>query len=256
MNYINKIGNRTIKFFKSFNKISVFLYKTFKYSFTPKWYFRDIFNQSFKIGYLSLPIIGMTAIFTGGALAIQIYIGSSRWSVTDTVPTIVVIGIARELGPVLTALMIAGKIASSISAELGTMRVTEQIDAIKTLSVNPYKYLVAPRFLACLISLPFLTLIFDILGIFGGYLVSITSLKFNAYSYIIKTYDFMKLADFTSGIIKSIVFGIIIGIIGCYYGYNSNKGAEGVGRATVNSVVISSILIFVFNYILTNTFFS
>ena len=198
----------------------------------------------------------MTAIFTGGALAIQIYIGSSRWSVTDTVPTIVVIGIARELGPVLTALMIAGKIASSISAELGTMRVTEQIDAIKTLSVNPYKYLVAPRFLACLISLPFLTLIFDILGIFGGYLVSITSLKFNAYSYIIKTYDFMKLADFTSGIIKSIVFGIIIGIIGCYYGYNSNKGAEGVGRATVNSVVISSILIFVFNYILTNTFFS
>ena len=254
--FFQQIGSKIIIFFNSFVNVLYFFYKSFKFSFTPKWYFKDIFVQIFKIGYLSLPIIGMTALFTGGALAIQIYIGSSRWSIVDTVPSIVIIGITRELGPVLTALMITGKIASAISAELGTMKVTEQIDALKTLSVNPYKYLIAPRFLASLISLPILTFTFDILGIFGGYLVSVLKLNFNSSTYIIKTYDFMKFEDFFSGIIKSIIFGIIIGIIGCYYGYNSDKGAEGVGKATTNSVVVSSILIFISNYILTNLFFS
>ena len=198
----------------------------------------------------------MTAIFTGGALALQIYIGSARWATTDTVPTIVVLGITRELGPVLTALMVAGRISSAIAAELGTMRVTEQIDALKTLSVNPFRYLIAPRIIASILSMPILTLIFDIIGVFGGYITSVISLDFNGAVYIIKTFNFMKSEDVISGLIKSIVFGLIVAIIGCYYGYNSKRGAEGVGKATTNAVVISSILIFISNYIMTDLFFA
>ena len=197
----------------------------------------------------------MTAIFTGGALALQIFVGASRYSKADTVPNIVVLGITRELGPVLTALMVAGRIGSSIAAELGTMRVTEQIDALKTLSTNPYRYLIVPRVIASLISLPLLTFIADIIGILGGYLVSVASLNFNGASYIIKTLNFMQTEDVVSGLVKSVVFGFLISSIGCYYGYNSGKGAEGVGRATTNAVVVSSILILLFNYLMTQLFF-
>lgn len=252
---LQEIGNRTLKNFKSVGKVSIFFYKTIKYSLTPKWHFFSIMQQLFKIGFLSLPVIGMTAVFTGGALALQIFVGSSRWSVIDTVPSIVVLGITRELGPVLTALMVAGRISSAIAAELGTMRVTEQIDALRTLSVNPFRYLIAPRVLASVISLPILTFIFDVVGVFGGYLTSVYSLGFNGSTYIIKTVDFMKAEDVYSGLIKAIVFGFIIGSMGCYYGYNSDKGAEGVGKATTNAVVVASILIFILNYLMTEIFF-
>ena len=253
--FLSLIGKQTLTLLNDIGKISIFTYQVFKNSFTKKIYIKEVLTQIFKIGYLSLPVVGMTAVFTGGALALQIYIGSSRWSVSDTVPSIVVLGITRELGPVLTALMVAGRISSAIAAELGTMRVTEQIDALKTLSVNPFKYLIAPRVIASLFSLPLLTFIFDIIGIFGGYIVSTVKLGFNSAIYIIKTYDFMKQGDILSGLTKAIMFGLIIGIIGSYYGYNSNRGAEGVGKATTNAVVVSSILIFIFNYLMTNLFF-
>ncbi len=255
MKILQEIGEKTLKNFRALGVVFLFFYKVIKYSITPKWHFRLILQQIFKIGFLSLPVVGMTAVFTGGALALQIYVGSSRWSITDTVPTIVVLGITRELGPVLTALMVAGRISSAIAAELGTMRVTEQIDALKTLSVNPFRYLIAPRVIASIISLPILTFIFDIIGVFGGYLTSVYSLDFNGATYIVKTLDFMKIEDVTSGLIKAIAFGFIIGSMGCYYGYNSGKGAEGVGKATTNAVVVSSILIFIFNYLMTEIFF-
>ena len=255
-NILQQIGEKTLKNVRSIGNVSIFFYKALKHSFTPKWYFRNILDQLFKIGFLSLPVVGMTAIFTGGALALQIYIGSARWATTDTVPTIVVLGITRELGPVLTALMVAGRISSAIAAELGTMRVTEQIDALRTLSVNPFRYLIAPRIIASILSMPILTLIFDIIGVFGGYITSVISLDFNGAVYIIKTFNFMKSEDVVSGLIKSIVFGLIVAIIGCYYGYNSKRGAEGVGKATTNAVVVSSILIFISNYIMTDLFFA
>lgn len=255
MKVLEEIGKKTLKNFRSLGAVSIFFYKIIKYSITPKWHFNIIFQQLLKIGFLSIPVIGMTAVFTGGALALQIFIGSSRWSAVDTVPSIVVLGITRELGPVLTALMVAGRISSAIAAELGTMRVTEQIDALKTLSTNPFRYLIAPRVIASIISLPILTLIFDIIGVFGGYLTSVYSLDFNSSTYIIKTIDFMKMNDVSSGLIKSIFFGFIIGSIGCYYGYNSSNGAEGVGKATTNAVVVASILIFIFNYLMTEIFF-
>lgn len=255
MKFLQEIGSKVIGYFRNIGVVSIFFYKIFKYIFTSRWYFSIIWQQLIKIGFLSLPVVGMTAIFTGGALALQIFVGASRYSIADTVPNIVVLGITRELGPVLTALMVAGRIGSSIAAELGTMRVTEQIDALKTLSTNPYKYLIAPRVIASLISLPLLTLVADVIGIFGGYIVSVATLDFNGSSYIIKTLDFMKSEDVISGLIKSAVFGFIIASMGCYYGYYSGKGAEGVGRATTNAVVVSSILILLFNYLMTQIFF-
>jgi phospholipid/cholesterol/gamma-HCH transport system permease protein len=249
------IGQNTLKRLQGIGEIFMFLYKTTIYSFTPKWYFREFFSQCFKIGFLSLPVVGMTAIFTGGVIALQTYIGAARYNVADTVPSLVVLTITRELGPVLTALMVAGRISSAIAAELGTMKVTEQIDALKTLSTNPIQYLVVPRLFATLICMPILVLIADIIGIYGGYLTSVYSLGFNSTIYIIKTINFMTYNDVFSGITKAILFGFLVAFIGCYSGYNSGKGAEGVGKATTNAVVLASILIFLFDFILTKLFF-
>jgi len=184
-------------------------------------------------------------------LALQIYVGSSRFNAESAVATIVVIGLTRELAPVLSGLMIAGRVGAAIAAEIGTMRVTEQIDALVTLSTNPFKYLVAPRVLAGVITLPILVLIADIIGVSGGYLVATESLNFNASSYIKNTFDFLETRDVISGLIKSSVFGFIVTLMGCYHGFNSTGGAQGVGRATTNAVVSSFILILISDYFLT-----
>jgi phospholipid/cholesterol/gamma-HCH transport system permease protein len=250
-----QIGEKTLYSFESLGKVSLFFYKILKYSFTSKLYFKEILEQLYKIGFLSLPVIGTTAIFIGGVMALQTFIGASRYSVESAVPSLVVLAITRELGPVITALMVAGRMSSAIAAELGTMRVTEQIDALKTLSVNPFKYLIVPRIIASTISLPILVGIADIIGIFGGYLTSVYALGFNSNSYLIKTIDFLQIEDVISGLIKSIIFGFIIAFMGCYYGYNSNNGAKGVGKAVTNAVVVPSITILLFNYLMTNLFF-
>jgi phospholipid/cholesterol/gamma-HCH transport system permease protein len=209
-----------------------------------------------QIGFLSLPVVGLTALFTGGALALQIYSGGARFNAEAVVPSIVAIGMVRELGPVLGGLMVAGRVAAAIAAEIGTMKVTEQIDALVTLSTNPLKYLTLPRVLAATLSLPLLVAIGDSIGIFGGYLVGTTRLGFNAANYIQNTVDFLEPWDVISGMIKGAVFGFIVAMMGCYHGMNSGKGAAGVGHATTNAVVSASILILASNYILTEVFFS
>jgi phospholipid/cholesterol/gamma-HCH transport system permease protein len=221
----------------------------------PPFYAAEFGRQLLRIGYFSLPVVGLTALFTGAALALQIYAGGARFNAETVVPSIVAIGITRELGPVLGGLMVAGRVSASIAAELGTMRVTEQIDALTTLSTNPMKYLVAPRLLAATLALPALVLVGDIIGIMGGFLVGIGRLGFNAGVYIQTTYEFLELGDVTSGLIKAAVFGFIIALMGCYHGYNSGRGAQGVGRATTNAVVSASILILAANYLLTEFFF-
>jgi phospholipid/cholesterol/gamma-HCH transport system permease protein len=208
-----------------------------------------------RIGYFSLPVVGLTAFFTGGALALQIYVGSNRFGVESVVPNIVVLGITRELGPVIAGLMVAGRVAAAIAAELGTMRVTEQIDALTTLSTNPMKYLVVPRLVASVIALPLLVLVADAIGVFGGYFVSTESLGFNGASYIKNTVDFVTNGDVSSGVIKAAVFGFVIALMGCYNGFHSKGGAQGVGAATTNAVVSSSILILAANYFLTSVLF-
>lgn len=215
----------------------------------------EILLQCIRIGYYSLPVVGLTALFTGAALALNIYVGGSRFNAEQFVPNIVVLGITRELGPVIASLMLAGRVSASIAAEVGTMKVTEQIDALHTLSTNPFRYLYAPRFWAAVLTLPILVFIADILGVFGGYLVSVGTLDFNGNLYIRNTFDYMTTSDIVGGLIKAAVFGALVSIMGCYHGQNSKGGASGVGRAATLAVVSSAVLIFFANFLLT-TFFT
>jgi phospholipid/cholesterol/gamma-HCH transport system permease protein len=209
-----------------------------------------------EIGYFSLPVVAMTAIFTGMVLALQTYTGFARFNAEGAVANVVVLSITRELGPVIAGLMVAGRIGASFAAEIGTMRVTDQIDALTTLSTNPMKYLVAPRLLAGTVALPFLVLIADILGVMGGWLIGTAKLGFSSAGYLRATLDFMQTMDVVSGLVKASVFGFVIALMGCWCGYNSRGGAQGVGAATTSAVVISSILILALDYIITEMFFA
>jgi phospholipid/cholesterol/gamma-HCH transport system permease protein len=207
------------------------------------------------IGYYSLPVVGLTTLFSGMVLALQSFTGFARFSAEGAVATVVVLSMTRELGPVLAGLMVAGRVGAAIAAEIGTMRVTEQIDALTTLATNPFKYLIAPRLIAGTLMLPVLVLIGDIIGVFGGYIVSIYKLGFNPATYIKSTWQFLEFEDVFSGLVKAAVFGFIVTLMGCYNGFNSRGGAQGVGAATTNAVVSASILILTFNYIITELFF-
>lgn len=253
--FVTLIGRFTNSILARAGNIAIFMSKSVMAVITPPYYFKTILVQLLRIGYLSLPVVGLTAIFSGAVLALQTYSGFSRFNAESTIATVVAISITRELGPVLAGLIVAGRVGASMAAELGTMRVTEQIDALKTLSTNPFKYLIAPRVVAAMISLPFLVAIADIIGVMGGYLVSVHSLGFSPGPYITNTFKFLQIMDIVSGLVKALFFGFIIAIMGCYYGYRSSGGAQGVGIATTNAVVASSISILLLNYIITGWFF-
>lgn len=253
--FLAAVGRGTIGMCRATGRLAVFAADGASHVVRPPFYPAEFFAQLLRIGYFSLPVVGLTSLFTGAALALQIYAGGARFNAETVVPSIVAIGITRELGPVLGGLMVAGRVSASIAAELGTMRVTEQIDALTTLSTNPMKFLVAPRLLAATLALPVLVLLGDVIGIMGGFLVGIGRLGFNPAVFIQTTYDFLELGDVTSGLVKAAVFGFIIALMGCYQGYNSGRGAQGVGRATTNAVVTASILILATNYLLTEFFF-
>jgi phospholipid/cholesterol/gamma-HCH transport system permease protein len=254
--FLAAIGRSSMALLGAIGRISIFMATSVSHIFRPPLYPRELAQQLLQIGYFSLPVVGLTAIFTGGALALQIYSGGSRFNAESVVPSIVAIGMVRELGPVLGGLMVAGRVSSSIAAEMGTMRVTEQIDALTTLSTNPIKYLVVPRLLAATLAMPVLVFIGDTLGILGGYLVGTHRLGFNAAAYLQNTWDFLEAEDIVSSLSKAAVFGFIVALMGCYHGYNSGRGAQGVGRATINAVVSASVLILASNYMLTEVFFS
>jgi phospholipid/cholesterol/gamma-HCH transport system permease protein len=256
LNPFQPIGRAVLALLAEIGRVSLFLKDAVVQGLTPTYYIRQILEQMWRIGYNSLPVVGLTAFFTGGALALQIYQGSTPGTASTLVPNIVALGITRELGPVLAGLMVAGRVGASIAAELGTMRVTEQIDALVTLSTNAFKYLVGPRLVAAVITLPILVAIGDTIGIMGGYIVGTRSLGLNSYAYLKTTSDFLSLDDVTSGLIKAAFFGLIIAVMGCYHGFNSKGGAQGVGRATTNAVVSASILILAANFVLTNLLFS
>jgi len=250
------VGHSTLALLRGIGRVTLFMLHALSHVLRPPFYPREFWAAVLHIGYFSLPVVGMTALFTGGALALQIYSGGSRFSAESAVPSIVAIGMVRELGPVLGGLMVAGRVASSIAAEIGTMRVTEQIDALVTLSTHPMKYLTVPRLVAATLSLPVLVAIGDIIGIMGGYLVGVNRLGFNASAYLKNTMDFLETGDVVSGLWKAAAFGFIVALMGCYHGMNSGKGAQGVGRATTNAVVSASILILASNYVLTEVFFT
>jgi len=256
MNPLAIVGRGFLDFLEGVGHLALFTANGLSHCLRPPFYWRLIGRQMLSIGYFSLPVVGMTALFTGMVLALQIYIGGSRFNAESAVATIVVIGITRELGPVLAGLMVAGRVGAAMAAELGTMRVTEQIDALTTLSTNPFKYLVAPRLIAGATMLPLLVAVADIIGVMGGYLVGIHKLGFNPATYLKNTFDFLEPIDVISGLVKASVFGFLISLMGCYHGYNSRGGAQGVGQATTQAVVSASILILAFDYVLTELFFS
>ncbi len=255
LNLLEKIGHFTLFNLAKLGEMVLFMTSAVRHCFTPPFYPRLILRQFLQIGFYSLPVVGLTAIFSGAVLALQSYSGFSRFNAESTIATVVVLSITRELGPVLAGLMVAGRVGASMAAEIGTMKVTEQIDALRTLSTNPFKYLVAPRVIAGVLMLPLLVLIADIIGVMGGYLVSVHALGFSSGPYLANTFKFLETIDVVSGLTKSAFFGFVISIMGCYFGYNSKGGAEGVGIATTNAVVASSIVILLLNYIITGIFF-
>jgi phospholipid/cholesterol/gamma-HCH transport system permease protein len=255
MNFLAGIGRVFIAFLASVGRLAIFTIDAIATGIRPPYYPRQIGRQMLEIGYYSLPVIGLTAIFTGAVLALQSYSGFSRFNAESSIATVVVLSITRELGPVLSGLMVAGRIGAAFAAEIGTMRVTEQIDALTTLSTSPQKYLIFPRLLSGVLMLPVLVVAADIIGVFGGYLVSIHRLGFAPGPYLTSTFDFLTRNDVVSGLWKAAAFGFIVALMGCYHGYHSKGGAQGVGQATTNAVVSASILIFFANYFLTALFF-
>lgn len=256
MNFLAPIGRVFLAFLEAVGHLTLFVWASVGAMLRPPFYIKQLRKQLIEIGYYSLPVVGLTAIFTGAVLALQSYSGFSRFNAESSIAIVVVLSITRELGPVLAGLMVAGRIGAAYAAEIGTMRVTEQIDALVTLSTNPYKYLVLPRLLAGLLMLPCLVFIADIIGVFGGYLVSIHDLGFAPGPYLKSTADFLETKDVVSGLIKASVFGFIIALMGCYHGFNSKGGAQGVGAATTHAVVSASILILLSNYVLTSLLFA
>lgn len=255
-NFLCALGKPLVGFVSRLGELSIFIARALYNCITPPFYFKLLWRQMMDIGFYSLPVVALTTVFAGMVIALQTNAGFSSYGAESAVAQVVLIAVTRELAPVFSGLMVAGRIGAAMAAEIGTMRVTEQIDALSTLSTNPFKYLVTPRLLAGIFVLPLLVLIGDIIGIFGGYTVAIYQLNYNPANYINTTIGELQEIDVITGLVKGAVFGFIIALMGCYNGYKSKGGAQGVGAATTNAVVASSILILICNYIITGIIFA
>jgi phospholipid/cholesterol/gamma-HCH transport system permease protein len=254
MNFLAAIGRTFLTFLAAIGAIALFTVNGLVQCVRPPFYPRLFGRQIVDIGYYSLPVVGLTALFTGMVLALQAQAGFSRFGAGGFGASVVLLSVVRELGPVLAGLMVAGRIGASMAAEIGTMRVTEQIDALSTLSTNPYKYLVAPRLVAGILMVPCLVIVADIIGVFGGFLISVYRLGANPSAYMVSTWQALQVEDVVLSLIKAAVFGFVVALMGSYHGYNSRGGAQGVGGATTNAVVSSSILILLLDFVITGLF--
>jgi phospholipid/cholesterol/gamma-HCH transport system permease protein len=252
--YINKIlevvGHRTSGFLTEIGSVLIFLGQTLRWTFSRPFYAKSVLKQMEQIGFNSIPVVVTTALSTGMVLALQSYTGFKRFGAETLIGTVVSLSMTRELGPVLTGLMVAGRAGAAMAAELGTMRVTEQIDALSTLATNPMKYLVVPRFIASTVMMFFLTILGMMIGITGGYFVGVKVLGTNPVTYIKNSINNTEVTDIWYGLIKALVFGAVVGLIGCYKGFHTEGGAEGVGKATTGAVVVSCMLILILDYFL------
>ena len=249
--FLARPGRAAIHTFASIGRVALFTARALVAAARPPFYLHRLFEQMLIIGYFSLPVVGLTALFTGAALAQQIFVGGARFNAESTVPAVTVIAIVRELGPVLGGLMVAGRVSSAMAAELGTMRVTEQIDALTTLRTDPFQYLIAPRLIAATIVLPVLVLVANVIGVLGGFLIGTERLGFNSATYLATTRQYLEWDDVASSLVKAAVFGFIIAMMGCYHGFHSGGGAAGVGRSTTNAVVSAFLLILLANLVIT-----
>jgi len=250
-NIIDTIGFYTLRTTDKLGRFAIFLGKTLRTLFITRLKLHKVFVQANRIGLESSTIAILTGSFAGMVFALQSYIGFERVGGVQFIGAVVAQAMVRELGPVLTGLMVTGRAGSAIAAEIGTMRITEQIDALKTLRINVYQYLVVPRLIAGTIILPFLTAFAMICGIIGGYVVCVYVLELSPDDYINSIKTYVEWADIQGGLIKSAVFGFILTWVGTYKGYYTYGGARGVGNSTTQSVVTSSILILIANYFLT-----
>ena len=256
LDFIATVGRAVLGACRATGHLTLFALEGLSHLFRPPFYLRAFLRAMLEIGFLSLPVVALTAVFTGMVLALQSSTGLARFSAESGVANLVVLSVTRELGPVMAGLMVAGRVGAAMAAEIGTMRVTDQIDALTTLSTNPMKYLVAPRLLAGLIALPLLVLVADILGVLGGFIISTLKLGYNTGIYLNNTINFLQTEDVVSGLVKAAMFGFLVSLVGCYHGYNSKGGAQGVGAATTSAVVAASVLILAFDYVLTELFFA
>ena len=254
-NFIKRLGRRSLDFFTYIGGVFSLFVGTVFQIFRPPFKRKELFEQMFKIGVLSLPIVFLVSLFTGMVLALQSAYQLTKMNAQIYIASLVALSVVRELGPVLTALIVAGRVGASITAELGTMKVTEQVDALETLAVNPVKFLVVPRFLALCLMLPLLTVYADFVGMIGGYLIGVYKLLIWPSIYIQMTFDPLEFKDVFTGLFKSFIFAIIICIISCYEGFRTEGGAEGVGKATTLSVVTSFILIIAADCLFTALFY-
>ena len=250
------LGRAAIGACRAAGAVGLFALEDVSHWLRPPFYARLFWGAFVEIAWFSLPVVALTAVFTGMVLALQSYTGFARFNAQSAVANVVVISLTRELGPVLAALMVSGRIGAAFAAEIGTMRVTDQIDALTTLSTDPMKYLVAPRILAATLALPLLVLVADVLGVMGGWLIATFKLGFVSAAYLKSTLDFLQTVDVLSGLAKAGVFGFVIGLMGTWCGYTSRGGAQGVGGATTLAVVASSILILALDYAMTEVFFA
>ena len=249
------MGRKTLDFFDFIGGITRLFLETVYWIFIPPIKKERTFQQAKIIGIDSLPIVTLIGLFTGMILALQTAYLMKKLSSEMYIASIVALSLTRELGPVLTSLIVAGRCGAAITAEIGTMTVTEQVEALKTLATNPVKYLVVPRFLALTFMLPILTVYADLVGIFGGYLISVNRLSIYPSMYIATTFETLVNKDIVTGLIKTVFFGMIIALVCCYEGLNVEGGAEGVGKSTTTSVVISFILIIVADCFFTALFY-
>ena len=251
----DRIGRVFIRLFEQTGLWFAMLWRTLVYTFRPPFEGKEWLRQMVRLGVDSVPVVFLTAMFTGMVLALQTYNGFQRVHAENFVGSVVALAMLRELSPVLVGLMVTGRVGSSIAAEIGTMRVTEQIDALQALATEPVQYLFVPRVVAGIFMLPLLVLLGDALGIYGGYLVGVKLMQSNPVIYEQNTFQFLKMNDIWSGLIKAAVFGLILTLTGCVRGYYTTGGAEGVGRATTAAVVSASLIILLSDFFLTKLLF-
>ncbi|MFC1668196.1 MlaE family ABC transporter permease [Chlamydiota bacterium] len=245
-----RIGERLLQFIEHLGSMFLLIFEAIRILFYSPPRFKLVIKQMYQIGVLSLPVIALTGGFTGMVLAIQSYYQFHQITMETAIGILVGLSMTNELGPVLTGVMIAGRVGASMAAEIGTMNVTEQIDALKTLATNPIKHLVTPRFIACIIMIPLLTALAIFIGIIGGYFVGVHMLHINQTFFLENMLDFTTVGDLLCGLTKALFFALIISMICCYKGYYAKNGAEGVGKATTEAVVLSCITILISDFFL------
>jgi phospholipid/cholesterol/gamma-HCH transport system permease protein len=255
MNLLERVGRVFIRLFEQTGLWFDMLWRTILWTFRPPFEGREWLRQMVRVGVDSIPVVFLTTMFTGMVMALQTYNGFHRVHAENFVGSVVALAMLRELSPVLVALMVTGRVGSSMAAEIGTMRVTEQLDALQALATDPVQYLFVPRVIAGIVMLPLLTILGDALGVGGGYLVGVKMMGANPVVYEQNTYQFLQMNDVWSGLIKAAVFGLILTLTGCVRGYYTSGGAEGVGRATTAAVVSASLIVLLSDFFLTKLLF-